>query len=417
MKEWLDHRRKWIERLPLNYVVILVTMVVMYISLIKTSWGAECLFLALLLIGFNTLCERRTVILVMPTLLLCGIVLVLLVVSGRMGEVDFNAPIGHALKYVYILFTHAILNATSTLDNKKKRKVVILVFLTYIVSCLVSLYFVIFEDAYAIRYFEDKGFLYVLDFNQMYALPIIFAVVVCGIFSTMKNLKSVLVFLPFLIVSFVCICLSLYTTALLLTLLGCGLASLFALFYRSKKWFFITIGALFLIVLICVIFSQPVADLLYAMTEKLNWLVRARVRAVIEILFGTDHENWYAPDRRNELAGFSLATFYENPLIGVGYTGFGYEVIGNHHEWYDMLGTFGIVGVALFLVVILNMVIQVVNSANNLIDLGCFVIALVMLVVLGFLNPCLNIPVLLAVFVIAPNISTLVTEKKERKEG
>lgn len=390
----------------LSAVIIFAVVILLTFSPLNMTLGMEFLMAAMVLIVLNLGANKelwRTV----PSLLLCVGAIGLLVLSGKLGQTGFNAPVGHALKFVDLLLVH-VLAILVTACQPKLRQLVIRLFLGILAVCAaISLYYVIFEDAYAIRYYEDRGFLYVLDFNQLYAVSMLVPVVVCYWFSTGKNWKQAVWYLLFLIPTVVCVALSLYTTALLLMALGCGLAFLFSQFYRNRKRFWIIMGILGAILLICVLFRQQVSDLLYWLTEDLNFLVQARIRAVIDILFGTEHENWYAPNRRDQLAGYSLSSFLANPAFGVGYAGYGYGVIGAHQEWQDMLGVFGLVGTHVFVLVMLNMTVQTFQNAKTLADKGCMLVALGLLVVLGFLNPCLNAVILAIVYVVAPNMSAL----------
>ena len=73
----------------------------------------------------------------------------------------------------------------------------------------------------------------------------------------------------------------------------------------------------------------------------------------------------------------------------------------------EQLGVFGIIGTATFAVLIAYISKKIVKSISNKTDIYAFYLALLLFVVLGFLNPCLSLPILCVVFVIAPNISAL----------
>ena len=64
-------------------------------------------------------------------------------------------------------------------------------------------------------------------------------------------------------------------------------------------------------------------------------------------------------------------------------------------------------GAIVIAIVIIFLIRVTAKNTDNKIDLHSFYIAAILFVILGFLNPCLNLPVLIAVFVIAPNISLI----------
>lgn len=391
------------------YGLLLLAMMWIYISLDTPSVGMECLMIAGVLVAAYVRKEKQMVP-VVGTLFICLCALMLLLFSGRSGERGFNAPIAHALKFVYLLFAHVMVVLMFRLKEYQRRNVMLVMMVVICISAGISLFYVTFVDVYAVRYFAERGFTQVVNFEQLYAIPFLVTAVVCLLLSKTRHIKQVLAYLPFVLLSILCVYFSLYTTALLLMVLGFGMAFLYSQFYRSPKRFWIIVGTIVLLIVLCFVFRQQVSDLLYAVTEKMNWLVKARIRSVVDMILGTSQENWYAPDRRNELAGYSLNTFLNNPVFGVGYGEYAYGVIGAHQEWYDMLGVFGVVGTVLFLGVMGVISVQTFRHAKTVVDKASFIICLTMFIVLGFLNPVLNLSVLVAVFVVAPNISALPLE-------
>ena len=397
------------------FIIVLLSAVVIYFSVISETFGTEEVILTAALVLISLIVSKldfKSLIDFLPSVIICIAVLIVLLVSGKYNETGFNAPVGHALKFVDIAFVQAIAVTFRRFDKTKKSIILNTALLTVLVSLIISIYYVKAQDIYAIRYFQDRGFDKVFDFNQMYSIPIIITIIVYFILSSKKEyLKFALIYIPLLIAGIYCVYISLYTTALLLMIAGIALdiaVWIFMLLYKkSKKALLIVLCVCVLLVLLCVIFSQQLSDLIYKMTENMNWIVRDRIRSVADTVFRTDHDLDYSYERREELAGYSIETFKKHPLIGIGYAGYEYGVIGCHQEWQDMLGVFGIIGVVLFVAMMLFYCYIALKKAETLTDRISFSIALVIFIVLGFLNPCLSTPVLFALFVIAPNISAL----------
>ena len=76
-----------------------------------------------------------------------------------------------------------------------------------------------------------------------------------------------------------------------------------------------------------------------------------------------------------------------------------------------MLAVFGIVGVILIGIVFLFLVWQIYKNIHTQLDFICFSISLILIFILGFLNPALTEEALLAALVIAPNSSLLFRKK------
>lgn len=394
----------------LCYYIILICTVLFYISFNKNSLRTVCLFFCCILIILNA--KNKAMVDVLPSLTMAVVTLLMLAMSGRMAERGFNAPIVNEAKFVYILFVQCVAIIMSLIDRQKKKIILLTTFGTIAVSCLVSIFYAATQDIYAIRYFEEKGFKNVMDFDQSYAVPFAFALILFLLINAKwKELKRKMLPIAFLILSAYFAFVSLYTTALIFIALAIVICFLFTLYRKSKKLFVVLMLIGVSVLIVVIFFNQQISDFLYDLTEGMNWIVRARVRSVIDTVFRTDHRNWYNTNRRNELAGFSLETFKQHPLFGVGYRGYRYGVIGCHQEWYDMLGVFGLIGGGCILFVMLFYVRRLYVNAETQMDKDALLISVVMLMVLGFLNPCLSKQVLFLVFVIAPNLSSLLPGK------
>lgn len=396
-----------------SFIILLVTLVLFFTSFNKDSLGVECLLLTFVLFLFSH--NWRDVVVIMPFMLAIIGVLVLLILSGKVSERGFNAPINHALKFVSLAYTVSLSNVMQRLPEKNKYTLLKCVFIIMAISSGISVYDALFIDKYAIRYYLDRKFNYVVNFDQFYAYCIVLSVLGFAILSFYKKYKAVGQIILFLLLLLL-VGVSLYTTGIMLCAIGLFLGYVIFKWSKSKTKFIVLSIIALLSLLIIFIFRNSVSDFIYNVTDSLNWIIRDRLRGVADMLLGTYHHNEYSYDRREELMGYSMSTFRVHPFLGVGYKGYGYGIIGCHQEWPDLLGVFGIVGLVIFVALITIFIKHVKKSIVNRVDLQSFRIALVLFVLLGFLNPCISMPTLCAVFIIAPNVSVIFPWWKKTKQ-
>lgn len=387
----------------LSFIIILISLFVTFCSLNKSSYGSVCAVFSVILILINL--TKKSIIEWLPFAVACALTTILLMLSGQASERGFNAPILHALKFVYLMFTVALSIGIMRLPLKEKKIVLHGVLVSVFISACISLYYVIFVDKYAIRYYEARGFTLVFDFSQFYSICLLLCVLFFGIISHGKRKKIKYIILCAILLA--CVGFSLYVTGVILTVLGLVLA--FALYKYNKSKSKAALWAMVAIMIVIGIFAfgNQISDWIYNITENFNWILRDRIRSVVDMVLRTDHNLVYSYARRDELANYSLNTFRQYPLFGIGYKGYGYGIIGCHQEWQDMLGVFGIIGTLIFVLLLIYLSKCIYQKIKNKTDAYSFGLALLLFGVLGFLNPCLSLPVLSIVFIIAPNISAL----------
>ena len=389
----------------LTYLIVLVSLFLAFFSYTKASFGIECIFLTVAILMLNLKTKYLTELL--PFMIICGITIIMYAFSGQTSVRGFNAPVNHMLKFVYLMFAVAISIGMRELSREVRARVIKWMLASVLISVLISIYSAVFIDRYAIRYSVDRGFSNIIDFGQYYGLCFIIAACEFVFFRYRKMYsvwRVVLISIPILI----CVALSLITTGVLLTALGIGLAFAVHKYDQSKTKIALWTVFIFALLAFSLLFRAQISDWIYKITEPLNWILRDRLRSVADTIFRTNHGLIYSYDRRDELAGYSLSSFRAHPLFGIGYKEYGYGTIGCHQEWQDLLGVFGIVGTFLFAIAIIYLVRVTARSIDNKTDLHTFYIAVVLFFIFGFLNPCLNLPVLTAVFVVAPNISLII---------
>lgn len=394
----------------LTALLILLSMILVFCSVVDILDGSLSIVLALALMILNI--NKRNLLDFMPFAIFTFIVLLLFFRSGNTEARDFNAPIYHALKFANIMLVAAISIGMRSLPIRYKKGIFTGALAAVLISVGISLYNVIFINKYAIRYADSFDLKNCIDFNQYYGICLLTIVIACAmIHNRIKNVKRRTYCVEIALIA--CIALSLLTTGVLLTLLGILLSYVIYKKNNLKRTTAILGISLVLILVLLVLFREKISDLLYNLTEPMNWIVRDRIRSVIDMIFNTNHNLQYSYARRNELANYSITSFKKDPIFGVGYKGYGYGSIGCHQEWQDMLGVFGIVGTLLFVLLMVHFFNITLKRLRKGIDRDTFFATVISFVVLGFLNPCLSLPVLLVVFVLAPNV-TLFVERKPR---
>ncbi len=387
--------------ISLAIVVLALAVYVGSDSMGTIELGAAVL---IFLFGFNRWEMKKAI----PVFVLTLFVMVLLVTSGQMGARGFNAPIKHALKFVHLLFAFLCYLFLKNLSDERWKKIFVLaVFAGSLASCLRSIYLVITGNDYAIRYASRYGYNNegVAGFSQIYGIP--FLIVITAflfILIARESIKTAVALLVVLAVYLYFIAVSLMVTALILTVVGIFLLLVLKLIRRSPALVLSLIVVVILaLLLVIVLFPETVMDLAKKATANMNYVTRSRLLYVTEQILGVPSGIKYTYTRRNELASYSINTFLEHPMFGVGYAGYGYGVIGCHQEWYDMLGVFGLIGSTVVWGIIAWMLVTVFKGIESRIEKEMFLVLVVMFGVLGFLNPCMGAPLLMAMFVVAPN--------------
>ena len=333
--------------------------------------------------------------------------LFLLFISGRFGERGFNAPIANAYKYAF-LFICAVLSVfTKSLDGQRKALVVKAAIIVYVFTELVSIYYAVFVNEEAIRYAHRLGFRFVAIFDQVFAAPFVMSCLVLMLRQGKLSRFDKWFAIGGVVITGLFSFLSGIMTCFLLTVIGASAAFVLSTQGSKKKYVIILLVAIAVCIVVYV-YRQQISDAVYQITENLAPDFRRRLRYVADEMLGTEHYNeGYEHEGRERLIAVSLNSFQRSPIFGVGYWEYGILTIGAHTEWVDMLGVFGLVGTALFGVSVYILCRGIYIRTDNKTDRISYLIALGISFVLGFIDPCLMMPVLMMVFVVAPNISSV----------
>lgn len=395
----------------LSYIILLFGSVWVFFCFNESSMALESVVLFALLMLLNPKLKNYKEILFF--LIIALFFTVSLLISGRLMERgDYNIPWKFLIKFFHVLFAAMCGSIMRNLSNRQRKRVVCFALGSITISSIISLYYVLRVNSLAIRYRELVGISQTFTFDQLFALPILAPVLVLLYFKTKKNVKHRVLFIAATLSIFFCIFFSVLTTAILITLVGLALVFLFVSFEKGNK--LAIFWALLLVLLggFFVFFRTQIGEFLYGIVGNMSTVVQQRLSRVIDMLFATDHANSYSMDRRFELADYSLDTFREHPLFGIGIGGIRYGVIGYHQEWPDILGVCGIFGTIILVIAFYMYFKKMLKRSLNKIDKTGTAIGLIVLFFLGWCDPCLVLPELYVVMVIIPNLSALTIDKK-----
>lgn len=392
----------------MTYCIALVSMFMIFFSFNNSSWGSVCIVATLVLIILN--CRYDYLKPLFPFVLVCGIPMLLLFMSGRAAERGFNAPVNNALKYIHLMFVVALSIAMKKMSRQERHTILKWTMVSLTISVLISLYYLLRVDIYAVRFSELRGFPMVIGFDQFYGLCMFLCVLFFTVISC-KQEKNKTKYIVLIIIWLACVGLSLLVTGLLLAVMGIALGLAVAKYNESKSKTILWVIAIIILGFVVLVFRTQISDWIYSITDSMNPFLKDRIRSVTDTLLRTDHNIAYSYDRREELAGYSMSTFRNHPLFGIGYKYYGYGIIGCHQEWQDMLGVFGLFGATVFVILMMCHSRYLLKRMDNEIDKSAYLIALLVYIVFGFLNPCLTPPSLSVLFIVAPNASCIFPQR------
>lgn len=195
---------------------------------------------------------------------------------------------------------------------------------------------------------------------------------------------------------------ALYMTAIILMIVGVGLAFVYG--YSRPKQMLITS----LIAAACISLYEFLPMLIEQFSPEGTNVLMKRFTEIDSILKGNDISDSQDFFSRIKLSLKSIDTFLENPILGIGwkssYDFFELEKagVGSHAQWFDIFATYGIF--ALLIILYLQKSASRIVRKNN--------ITIVLFVILGFLNPCLQFTVVFATYCLIPMCRLLFIKTK-----
>lgn len=369
-------------------------------SLFRVNIAFHLIVLGLLMIvSFNKIPLNK----LWPIIILDLALGIMYLKAGQFG-MGFFDPINNLVKFIYVFETYVLYLIIQQFEEKTRKRLIEFAVWCLIITMIISLYYNFFIDPTAIR-FRPEQYTFICTFGQYYEGVIVISIIICTMFSqkNVNYLKSLLVIgilgLVFLVGNLV--------TGLVLAIGGMGMALILS---KVKKLKF-GIAFIGILGLIALSLRSYIIEILLQISEWefFNKITADKIVAIANLLSGRNQVDTLST--RNALANYSLNSFKENPWFGIGYKGYHIGTVGCHQEWSDMLAVFGIVGVILIGIVFLFLVWQIYKNIHTQLDFICFSISLILIFILGFLNPALTEEALLAALVIAPNSSLLFRKK------
>lgn len=335
--------------------------------------------------------------------------------SGHSSITGYFSPFNHLIKYVFALEGIICVQAFEELDKGAKRRTLFICLIGILITNTISIYYS-FIDPLAIRYRGLRGGSYpgIIKFAQVFAIAIIVMTLILGFATKGKYKKTNIIGNSIMLVTFVSSVVMLVrsqlATPVLLLIIITVLSAV--LYFQAKPFVkIVTIG-----LILTIIFTwQSILEFLDKISSGIkSEFVRLRVEAVLNALLSTGQQTT-SLDNRNAKIEISLRTFKQHPIMGAGFANFNENTVGSHQDFFDILAVIGIVGL---LIVILIFMLRTVKTfknpeTNKLTFLAC----VAYFVILGFLDPNLEVSIILATFMISPYIFSLWREESNLLSG
>lgn len=378
----------------LRLLLLGMYLVVIFCSLFQPiQTGLHLLLFLTLLILYADRIKFRTII---GIIIITG-VNVLSYFIGENFSFGFWDPINFLMKYIAIFQVFVLYDIFISLTKSQKIKILNLIFISITITNLLSIYYNIL-DPLAIRY-RSEQYLFVINFNQFYALPILVPAILTKILFQKKiNALLTITFLSSIIVLLI----GSLVTGLVLGILSCFLVFIL---WVTKSSRFKQIITLFLIAGLTLLIRLPLAGIIrkVANADIFSSLTSTKLLIAAGLLEGEEATSTL--DVRNDYKQAALNSFKEEPLFGIPYSEYRFGTISSHADWYDFLAMNGIVGIIALLIVFADFCRKIFINIKSEADFISFSVSLIIFIALGFLNPNFAISILITTFLISPNIT------------
>ena len=238
------------------------------------------------------------------------------------------------------------------------------------------------------------GFIYMLMFSMIAIVGALKA-------NLGENRRPlVLCVVLFLVMGIICIAISTFTTAMLLSILGILLVLI-----DNPKNKIINITKYVILVLIFLIFSQLIGNFLANIrTDYLS--VTERLNEIGNILRGNSLGN--NTEARLEYMVRSFECFFKYPLLGYNFQINPAYKVGTHCEWIDIFGVYGMIGGIPLLATIIYKLKAVSQRLKFKSNFPYYKIIILVFTIYGFLDPFLRLyHIGFALFLLVPGIAIL----------
>ncbi len=175
----------------------------------------------------------------------------------------------------------------------------------------------------------------------------------------------------------------------------------------------LTFLLLFVMLLVTILNIGNIGNLIIKVSSNRDSIVWTRIGEIgVFLEYGPDIENTSMTNRLERI-GDTIKLFFQSPIIGHGYKhgydffAFKYKLgLGNHSEWSDTLGKYGLIGGIPFFLIYYFAVKQERKYGNK----NTSPAWIITFVLLGFFNPFSSFQAHLVVFFLVPGISILLNK-------
>lgn len=242
-------------------------------------------------------------------------------------------------------------------------------------------------------YFESLN---VAGYGFVYGILILIPALIGSLKSLSGALSKFLVSIVFAL-SIALVFLANYTIAIIMLLLALTLP-----FLHIKRRGVLMLPLLFVLLIILYPFLNELLISVLTFIGELSPSIRTagRMDRLTDYLSrGSDFQSLTG---RTALFGNSLRSFFSSPLIGVGAYYSSWPTIGNHAQFIDDLGRYGLLGALPFFVFMFRVLQKSYVSLGNIKNRTNFVDSCLLFCILGFLNPILTNNIVFSVFFVLP---------------
>ncbi len=242
------------------------------------------------------------------------------------------------------------------------------------------------------------------SFDFIYGLVIVLPVLTY-VASQKKEKTKKIFYLVLIMFSILCIFKSNFTTAYILLVIDI----LLYLFFKSDSIFGKITSVLLLIIFS--IFGKDILGWYFNMLLENTTSIWSKTKLLNIINIINGNGTLSATTDRVELILRDVYSFIDSPFIGKGaFYSVGSSIyIGQHSQFLDELARYGLLGVIPLSYFIYSCIRQILTSINDKLMRNKFLIATVVFLMLGFLNPIFNDGILFFYFIVIP---ILIEERK-----
>ncbi len=323
---------------------------------------------------------------------------------GHSSVEGYFAPKYHLIKYFRLLFVPVVCAVFSELDKRQKRLLLLEIITCMIFTNMVSLYYTKI-DPLAIRYRgygDEELYPGIIRFSQIFSFAMLGVILLVAVLKTKKSMKSILFYgTAIALNAFMLLKAQMMTPVIVFALA----AACYILFSCREKTFLKYMGA-FLIPITLLLYKPFFSWILGIVQTLESSIMTRRMEALLNILLQTGGQVDSVSARMIKI-NISCTSFLQKPVFGIGFANFNEQTVGCHQDWFDILAVSGIIGIVLLAFFLVRQYKTGAAKCETREDLMMFKALYLAWIALGFLDPCLDMSLLIVVMIVAPHISLL----------